>query len=201
MTATTTRTPVVASDIFGRVLTLNFATGQELAVDLDKLSPDILTQAALHGLKQKLVDAAAIARDPTTGLSATPEDKYQAVKAVFDRITRADGTWNAVREGEQRAQGGMFVRAIMELTSKTREETTAMLEKLDKDQIAALKKNAKVLDITQRMEREAAAAKPDNSDDLLAALAGGVLGTPIVIDSALLVDARKDGRKPAKGKK
>lgn len=201
MTATTTRTPVVASDIFGRVLTLNFATGQELAVDLDKLSPDILTQAALHGLKQKLVDAAAIARDPTTGLSATPEDKYQAVKAVFDRITRADGTWNAVREGEQRAQGGMFVRAIMELTSKTREETTAMLEKLDKDQIAALKKNAKVLDITQRMEREAAAAKPDNSDDLLAALAGGVLGTPIVIDSALLVDARKDERKPAKGKK
>lgn len=201
MTATTTRTPVVASDIFGRVLTLNFATGQELAVDLDKLSPDILTQAALHGLKQKLVDAAAIARDPTTGLSATPEDKYQAVKAVFDRITRADGTWNAVREGEQRAQGGMFVRAIMELTSKTREETTAMLEKLDKDQIAALKKNAKVLDITQRMEREAAAAKPDNSDDLLAALAGGVLGTPIVIDSALLVDARASERKPAKGKK
>lgn len=174
MVATTTRVPVVGTDIFDKTLTLNFVTGEELAISLDKLSPEILTQAALHGLKQKLVDAAAIARDPTTGLSATPEDKYHAVRAVYDRITKADGTWNAIREGEAKAHGGMFVRALMELTSKTRDEVMAYIDTLSKEQAAALKKNAKVMDIIQRMEREAAAAKVGeiDADDLLATLAG-----------------------------
>ena len=126
----------------------------------------------MHGLKQKLVDAAAIARNPDNGLSATPEDKYNAVRTVYDRITRADGTWNAVREGVEKQQGGMFIRAVMELTGKTKAQIDNGMEKMSKEQIAALKKNPRVLDIMQRMEREAAAALGNTGDDLLAALAG-----------------------------
>lgn len=203
MTATTTRKPVVSTDVFGNVLTLNFITGEELSVDITKLSTEIRTQAMLHGLKQKLVDAAAIARNTDTGMAATPSDKYEAVRAVYDRITKAEGaTWNAVREGEAKAQGGMFVRALMELTGKDRELTTQYLDGLSKDQIAALKKHAKVLEIMQRMEREAAATKgaPD-SDNLLANLANGIIGKAITIDSALLGDERStDRNEPAKGK-
>ncbi len=203
MNAPTTRKPVVSTDVFGDTLTLNFLSGQELSLSLANLSPEILKQAALHGLKQKLVDAAAIARDPTSGLSATPEDKYQAVKSVFDRITKADGTWNAIREGEARAHGGMFVRALMELTKQDRDQVNAYIEKLTKEQVAAMKKNASVLEVMQRMEREAAAEKGADSDNLLAALASGVIGKAITIDSALLVDARTEDRsakKPGKGK-
>jgi len=165
--AAPTRKPVVSTDIFGDSLTLTFKTGHELSIDINTLSPEIQKQAMLHGLKQKLVDAAAIARNTETGDSATEHDKYMAVKTVFDRITMVNGTWNAIREGVEKAQGGVFMRAVMELTGKTKAQLDAMLEKLTKEQIAALKKNDKIVDIMQRMEREALANKGDKSDDLL----------------------------------
>lgn len=154
MNAKTTRTAAVTTDIFGTTLTLNFANGKELQIDTTTLHADIVQQAILHGLKQKLVDAAAIARDTETGKTATIDDKYQAVKTVFDRITSATPSWNAVREGEQKQQGGIFVRALMELTGKSREATQAAIETYTKEQVAALKKNPRVLAIIQRMERE-----------------------------------------------
>ena len=166
-----TRKSVVSTDIFGTTLTLNFITGQELSVTLDNLSPEIIKQAALHGLKQKLVDAAAIARNTDNGNSATPTDKFNAVKVVYDRITREDGTWNAVREGEVKHQGGIFIRAVMELTGKPRADIDAAMEAYTKEQIAALKKNPRVMDIMQRMQREEAAAAGNTGDDLLAQLA------------------------------
>lgn len=165
------RKSVVSTDIFGTTLTLNFITGQELSVTLDNLSPEIIKQAALHGLKQKLVDAAAIARNTDNGDSATPTDKYNAVKTVYDRITREDGTWNAIREGEVKHQGGIFVRAVMELTGKSKADIDAAMEGYSKEQIAALKKNPRVMDIMQRMQREEAAAAGNTGDDLLAQLA------------------------------
>lgn len=169
--AAPTRKPVVATDIFGTTLTLNFLTGEELSINLATLSDEIRTQAALHGLKQKLVDAAAIARNPDTGLSATPADKYDAVKTVFDRITQPEGTWNAVRESGEKHVGGLFARALMELTGKTKAQIDVAIEKYTKEETAALKKNPRVVDIMQRLEREAIAARPNNSDDLLAQLA------------------------------
>ena len=172
MNAPATRKAVVTTDVFGDTLTLNFITGEELSIDTSKLSPEIMHQAMLHGLKQKLVDAAAIARNPDNGLSATPADKYNAVKTVFDRITSANGTWNAVREGVEKQQGGMFVRALMEVTGKTKAQIDNAIEKYTKEQIAALKKNPRIMDIMQRMEREAAAALGDTSDSLLDELAG-----------------------------
>jgi hypothetical protein len=167
MNAPTTRKPVVSTDVFGDTITLNFLTGHELSIDINTLSPEIQKQAMLHGLKQKLVDAAAIARNTETGDSATAVDKYNAVKTVYDRITMPNGTWNAIREGVEKAQGGVFMRAVMELTGKTKAQLDAMLEKLSKEQIAALKKNDKIVDIMQRIEREALANKGDKSDDLL----------------------------------
>lgn len=174
MNAITTRKPAVSTDIFGSTLTLNFSNGKELEVDVTKLSAEIIQHATLHGLKQKLVDAAAIARNTETGQEATIEDKYAAVKTVFDRITSANGTWNAVREGEAKVAGGIFLRAMMEMTSKPKDEMQTALEALSKEQIAALKKNPRVVDIMQRMEREA--LKDDKTgDDLLALLAGDVV--------------------------
>ncbi len=173
MTATTTRKAVVTTDVFGSVLTLNFSTGDELTIDVNNLSEEIRTQAMLHGLKQKLVDAAAIARNTETGLTATPSDKYFAVKVVYDRITRPDGTWNAIREGVEKQQGGVFMRAMMELTGKTKAQLDVMTKDYTKEQFAALKKNPRIVEIMHRLEREAIAARgADTSDDLLAQLTG-----------------------------
>lgn len=170
---TTKRIADITSDIFQSTLTLNFSNGQELAIDVHSLSDDIKLAAMLHGLKQKLCDGAAIPRDTSTGRSATIDDKFAAVKAIHDRLISVGGTWNANREGEQKQQGGMFLRAMMTITGKSHEEMKKSLETMSKEQIAALKKNPKVID--KMAELEALNVKPDAlaaSDALLAGLMG-----------------------------
>ena len=83
-----------------RALHLKFANGQELAITASQLTNHVMEYAIFHGLKQKLVDAAAISRNPETGRAASVEDKYQAVKTVYDRLLA--GAWNATREGVER---------------------------------------------------------------------------------------------------
>jgi len=167
---TTKRTADITSDIFQSTLTLNFSNGQELAIDVHTLSDDIKLAATLHGLKQKLCDAAAIPRDTTTGRSATIDDKYRAILAVHARLTSADGTWNQNREGEQKHSGGMFLRAMMTITGKSHEEMKTSLDAMSKEQLAALKKNPKVMDKIR--ELEAAALKPEAIEVSNALLAG-----------------------------
>ncbi len=58
-------------------------------------------QAAVHGYKQKVGDAAAIVRDTTSGKSATDVEKRAAMQTVVDRILN-DELWNAERTGERK---------------------------------------------------------------------------------------------------
>jgi len=53
--------------------------------------------ALIHGYKQKIGDAAAIARNTETGATATDADKRDAMQAVVDRLN--NGEWNAVARG------------------------------------------------------------------------------------------------------
>jgi hypothetical protein len=71
-------------------------------------------QAALHGFVQKISDRAAIGRDPETGASATPEEKFAAMKECADRLM-SGGPWNAVQTGGAGAQGGLLYRAMRAL--------------------------------------------------------------------------------------
>lgn len=166
---TPARKPTIAADTFGSTLTLNFIDGTELSIDIDNLSPQIRIDATLHGLKQKLVDAAAISRNPDTGASATVAGKLDAVREVFERITSADGTWNKVRTGDGSANvGGLLVRALMELKGLDKATVTTFLEGKTKDQIAALKAMAPVAAIIARMQAEK--AKDIDADALLGEL-------------------------------
>lgn len=61
-------------------------------------SPDPIADfAVIHGTKQKIADAAAIARDTTTGKSATDQEKRDAMQTIVDRLDA--GEWNAERTG------------------------------------------------------------------------------------------------------
>jgi hypothetical protein len=148
-------------------LRLSFSNGEVLFINPDKLTPEIVTQATLHGLKQKLVDAAAISRNPDTGRSATIEDKFDAVKTVYDRLLA--GSWNAVREGGGNA-GGLLFRALCRMYEgrKTAEDIKTYLESKTDAEKAALRKNPKVAAIidTLRAEKEDA----NDAEELLAEL-------------------------------
>ena len=147
----------IAADITGNVLTLTFSHGGEIVCNADNLSEAIKAQAMMHGLKQKLVDAAAIARDTETGRTASIRDKFEAVKEVFERIRDA-GQWNKIREGGAGGNNGLLVRALMELTGKTRAAIEEFLDAKSKEEKQALRKNAKVSVIIVRMQAE-------NADD------------------------------------
>ncbi len=69
--------------------------------------------AAIHGFVQKISDRAAIGRDPETGASASPEEKFAAMKECAERLM-AGGPWNAVATGTGSA-GGLLYRAMRAL--------------------------------------------------------------------------------------
>jgi len=157
-------------------LAINFAHGHALTLRLEDLSPAIRHAAMMHGLKQKLVDAAAIARNPDTGRSATLDDKYAAVKEVYDRITSPTGTWNKVRENGEgsKVKGGMLVRAMMKLTGKPHQAIVDYINGLTKEEVAALRKNPRVMDAIAALQAEEVKTGGINSDALLDGIMGGV---------------------------
>lgn len=152
---------------FGVKFTFGGDATRTVELNIHKLNDDIMLMAALHGLKQKLGDAAAISRNGETGRSATPEDKYRAVREIADRLL--EGEWNKRREGGGNA-GGLLMRALLRLYAgrMTKEQVEAWLgEKTDKEK-AALRKNPKIITIIEEIRAEDGAS--GSGDDLLAEL-------------------------------
>lgn len=149
-------------------LKLEFSNGRTLNLYADMLTPAIATYAMIHGLKQKLVDAAAISCNKETGRSATIDDKYAAVREVYERLL--SGEWNATREGGGNV-GGLLYKALCRLmTAKTPEEIKTWLDgKTDKEK-AALRANPKVAAIIAEIQAEKPDVEAIDTDALLGEL-------------------------------
>ena len=164
----TARTPAIEATIEGTVLTLTFSDGRELVVTRDGLSHEIREAALMHGLKQKLVDAAAISRDPDTGRSATLDDKFNAVKEVLDRLM--SGQWNKTREGGGGA-GGLLFRALVNLyPKKTPADVRAYLDELTDKEQAAIRRVPAVAAEIDRLRAASARAGGIDGSAMLAGL-------------------------------
>ena len=169
--ATSTATATSEIAINHGQLTLTFADGTAAALATIDLGVDILSQALIHGLKQKLVDAAAIARNTDTGASATLDDKKTAVLKVLERLQA--GQWNATREGGTTEKGSLLLLALTRLQpNRDRTELETWVKGLDDAQRAALSSNPKILPTIQAIQAERAAARgaQAQSDELLAGL-------------------------------
>lgn len=154
----------VINDAFD-TLTLTFSNGATLEVNAHTLSPAIIAQATMHGLKQKLVDAAALSRDRNTGRAASIEAKYDAVYAVYDRLL--SGQWNKPREGA--SNGTLLAQAIVRLTGRSLDSVREQLAKLTDDQKAALEKKQEVALAILDIKRERIeSGNDDEGDNLLA---------------------------------
>ena len=153
-------------------LTLTFSHGATLTMQVGDLAPTIIAQAIMHGLKQKLVDAAAISRDPETGKTATIETKYAAVKEVYDRLLA--GEWNKRREGGAGGTGGLLYRALVRMYAgaRTPEQIKAFLAGKDAAAQAILRKSPKIAVIIEEIKAEDAEGWDDapDADELLAGL-------------------------------
>ena len=171
---TTKKQSAIETSIEGAVITFTFADGRELLVDSRALSESIQQAAMLHGLKQKLCDAAALSRDPATGRAATIDTKYDAVREVFDRITSADGEWNKKREAGAGGSGGLLLAALVRMYAgrKAKEDLRAFLDGKTLSEQAALRKNPRVAEIVEEIKAERAKDGDDgtDSDEMLSEL-------------------------------
>lgn len=143
---------------------LAFPNGKKIEFSTKRLTSGLFFRACAHGLKQKLVDAAAISRDPETGRSATPEDKQKAVERVYERLMA--GMWNEPREGG--GGGSLLFKALCRVyADKTPDVLREWLAGKSDEQKAALKKNAKIAEAILAIQAEAAKDDGIDSDELL----------------------------------
>lgn len=164
------RNTAIEATVEGTVLTLAFANGKTLRMEASTLSQEIIAAATMHGLKQKLVDAAAISRDPVTGATATIDTKYAAVREVYDRLLA--GEWNKRREGGGGSgEGGLLYRALCKFYEGKKDAATvkAWLDGKDKAEQAALRANPKIAAIIDSLRPKVDEAK---GADLLSELEG-----------------------------
>lgn len=150
------------------LLNITFANGQKLNLHVSELSQSIREMGLLHGIKQKLVDAAAIARNPDTGLSATVDDKIAAVFTVYDRLMA--GEWNAQREGG--GQLSLLLAALIETTGKAPDVVKAWLDKKSDAEKKALALNPKVAEVINRIRAERLKTADIDTDGMLDELDG-----------------------------
>ena len=154
-------------------LILAFRHGETLRLHPELLHPEIQRMAMLHGLKQKLVDAAAISRDTATGRAATIATKFAAVKEVFDRITGAGGeapAWNKPRAGGAGGQGGLLARAIARYKNVEVAAAKAYLDRLTDAQKQALRVDPRIATIINELRAESAKPAGIDTDALLGGL-------------------------------
>ena len=168
----TPKRAAMSVDIFNTTVTVTFANGRDLAVDVSALSPEMQQQAMLHGIKQKLVDAGALSRSTETGKPASVDDKYAAVAEVHGRLLA--GVWHkerAKKADETVASKDLLARALIQMTGKDRAYVDDYLSAKTKEQRNALKKNPRVAAIVTELSA-ATVSNGINTDELLGELIG-----------------------------
>lgn len=139
-------------------------------VSVASLDKDIMQQAALHGLSQKIGDSAS-------GWKTAGFDPIAAMQATASQVTEAK-VWNRVRTGEGTSpQTSLLVEALAAVTDKPLDKCREAVDGLDKEQQKALRNRptiaAEIQKIKAKRAEEAAAraaAKAEEADDDLADL-------------------------------
>lgn len=160
-------TKTIDATITNGTLHLAFSNGETIALAPEELNSDIRNAALLHGLKQKLVDAAAISRNPDTGRSATVDDKYNAVREVYERLLT--GQWNKSRGEGSGTSGGLLFRALCQIYSdKTPDAIRAFLDKKSPAEKAGLRATPKIAAVIDTLRSEK--GSDIDAEELLAGL-------------------------------
>lgn len=141
-----------------------------ISLDPLDLSTEIRAALILHGLKQKICDAAAIPRDTDTGRSATPAEKFAAMQRVATNLLA--GEWGVKRgEGDGSSGQSLLFRALQRLYPDTAPDALrTKIAAWDKKQQAAMRKNPKIAAVILEIQAESFASGDLDTDAMLAEL-------------------------------
>lgn len=85
----------------------------QLELSLSSVSSQVFERAAIHGLIQRICDTAAISRNTETGQSATPAEKYEAMKELVDYYNSGAVEWSRKRTGTGSGDSGGLLRKCL----------------------------------------------------------------------------------------
>lgn len=95
----------------------------DIIFDEAKASQANRDYARFNGWKQRFVDAAALSRDTTNGASASPKEKWEAMKELVDFYHEGGDVW--ARTGTGEGQKSITVEAIARVKGLTFEAAEA----------------------------------------------------------------------------
>lgn len=173
---------VIAHEIKGAVIHWQVKGAGALALDLSKVSEANRQRAALHGLVQRVSDAAAMQRDSKTGASATPQEKFEAMRRLVEHYESGSGEWSPAREtqgvGRPRVdQDRVLLSMALGIFNPAKDAGTVaqFVQGLKKEQVMALLVSEQLRESVAlaREEMDKAsleAAKGVNAEELLSGL-------------------------------
>ena len=107
----------------GNVLTINVLGAGAVVLDIATCNQMVQEQAMREGFVKRLINRAAMNRDDKTGKSASPKEKFDAIKSLADHYASGSPDWSPNR------------------TAKATVDPTAMLAQLlanDPEKLAAI---------------------------------------------------------------
>jgi len=160
------------------ILIWDFGAIGKVTLDPEKVSAVNRARAMAFGLKQRVADAAALSRNPETGASATPEEKFAEMSRMAEHYMTGTDQWELRAAGPRDDVASWVSRALVHLGKA--EDTTAANEKVRKLAEAkfggeigkARAALAKAKDVAAAILELKAAAQPTSEVDADEMLAG-----------------------------
>ena len=151
-----------STNVESKTVTFDDGAGNVQTFELDKCTPEIVIQLALHGASQKGGDSYAGARKAVEELDITIEDyAIQQVDNVISQLYAGD--WN-LRTGGGGPQITDLARAISEITGQPEAACIEMLGEQDKEMKKSLRADPKVKVILARLTAERAVKKAASAE-------------------------------------
>lgn len=141
-----------------------------LRLSLDDIHPDMIRYAALHGLKQRVCDAAALDCDPETGRRPTAEEKYLEMQRIIEHLTSGTDQWRLNGTSGAPRQSLLLTCLREQFPTKPLEALQDYVKGLTAKQKRALLTSEPLASITSRLRRESAPNGEAIAKELLAEL-------------------------------
>lgn len=171
---------IIETAVTDTAITLHVGGAGTIVIEFSNLSDDIRHRAMVHGLVQKVSDAAAIPKaDLPEDAAEAAKVKFAAMKAVATRLL--EGDWSKRAEGGSGPVAGIILRAFTEFVLAratkakkpiTAEDVRAVYQAKTRAEQLSLRNDPEIAAIIERIksERGDAASRSVDTESLLGEL-------------------------------
>lgn len=145
----------------------------DTTLELSRIAQSNKDRAMIHGFIQRISDAAALSRNPSTGQPASPTDKLNAMAELVEHYMSGTEEWSRKRAAGVGAESGLLLEALCRMyPSKDRESLAAWLKQRNPAERAGLMAEQRVKGMIDSIRAERA-PKDVDAGALLADLGAG----------------------------